>query len=112
MKTWRECTKAISHERTGSSCYNPLQLQFMEGNGAAGQRHIYIACTYTSMWSSWKGLSGGDHRRSFSCELADYGGANCAEPVPRYEYNNLVYRIDLGQLYPKARSGATSGNGS
>eukprot|EP01052_Picozoa_sp_SAG31_P029157 SAG31_NODE_2876_length_4970_cov_2.820776_4_plen_229_part_00 len=30
---WRECVRVISHAGTGTSCYNPLQLQFMDELG-------------------------------------------------------------------------------
>jgi hypothetical protein len=31
-----------------------------------------------------------------------YGGRGCAVAVPRYEYNNLVFKLDVDRLFPNA----------
>ena len=55
---WRDCVRVISHAGTGTSCYNPLQLQFMD---EAGGQAVYVACTFTSMWSSQQNKARNDH---------------------------------------------------
>jgi hypothetical protein len=91
---WTDCVRAISHAGTGSSCYNPLQLQFMD---EAGGEAVYIACTFTSMWSSQQ-----KKPKDKSCEFSDYGGQGCSVAVPRYEYNNLVYKLNLTQQWRRS----------
>lgn len=88
---WHDCLRVISHAGTGTSCYNPLQLTFMDE--AAGQA-IYVACTFTSMWSSQQ-----KQPRDKSCAFSDYGGQGCSVAVPRYEYNNIVYKLNLTQSW-------------
>ena len=88
---WKECDRIITHNVTGASCYNPLQLPWLdEDNG----RVIYLACTWTSMSS---GSSGPSDR---VCDFDMYGGQHCAVAVPRYEYNNVVFRLDLERDVP------------
>jgi hypothetical protein len=83
---WRECDRIITHNVTGASCYNPMQLPWLdEGQGKV----IYLACTWTSMSS---GIDGPTDR---VCDYDMYGGQHCAVAVPRYEYNNLVFRLDV-----------------
>lgn len=89
---WVNGTRIGDHNISGGSCYNGLQLPSLD---AEGGRIVHIACTYTAMWSNtivrpwvWStclfGL-GGEHQ-------------DCSPVVPRYEYNNLVYRVDLAHL--------------
>jgi len=82
---WRECDRVITHSLTGASCYNPQQLPWMDEQGG---RYIYIACTWTSMASSGQGNT------DRVCAYDEYGGKGCALAVPRYEYNNVVFRLD------------------
>jgi hypothetical protein len=73
---WTTCTLIITHQQTGTSCYNPMQLAFLDERG--GER-IYIACTFTAMASSTSG------KTDRNCRADDYGGVDCAVAVPRYE---------------------------
>ena len=54
---------------------------------------VYIACTFTSMGSSARSKtdrnSGND----------DYGGVDCAVAVPRYEYNSVVFGLDVDAAF-------------
>ena len=52
----------------------------------------YFACTWTSM------TSGAAGKADRACRFDDYGGVDCAVAVPRYEYNNLVFKLDVGKL--------------
>jgi hypothetical protein len=83
---WRECVTVATHDITGTSCYNPLQLPWLDARGGAT---IHLACTWTSMSSSAAGTT------DRACRFDDYGGVDCAIAVPRYEYNNLVFRLDV-----------------
>ena len=57
----------VTHSWTKMNCYNPARIpQFDEQNG----RIIYFACTYTTTFTS-------------------------AVPTPRYDYNNMVYSLDV-----------------
>lgn len=94
---WGACTKVVSHKKTGTSCYNPLQLTFMDEHDG---QVVYIACTFTSMWSA-EAPGTPTTADSFGCQFDEYGGVDCAVAVPRYEYNNLVYRLDLGNMAQK-----------
>ena len=86
-------TFVASHNSTGSSCYNLVHLAHLDlSNGT-----IFFACTYTSMWSNNKTL--GPNLWStclFGSRLGS--GQGCAPVAPRYEYNNLVYRVELALL--------------
>eukprot|EP00937_MAST-01D_sp_MAST-1D-sp2_P001444 g1444.t1 len=86
---WTRCAVVATHNVTGTSCYNPLQLPWLDEGGG---RAIYLACTWTSMAS---GAPGATDR---ACRFDDYGGVDCAVAVPRYEYNNLVYRLDVDRV--------------
>jgi hypothetical protein len=44
------------------------------------------------MASNIDGASGGTDR---ACAFDEYGGRGCAVAVPRYEYNNLVFRLEV-----------------
>lgn len=62
---------------------------------------LYLACTWTSM------SSGGSGPTDRSCDYDMYGGQHCAIAVPRYEYNNVVFRLDVDRdLNLPARAGA------
>jgi len=88
---WRNGTSVASHQNSNSSCYNPLHLTHFDLEGG---RIIHIACTFTAMWSS------GPNAPNVwtTCLVGLAGGKGCAPVVPRYEYNNIVYRVDLAQL--------------
>jgi len=86
---WTECHKVVTHQATGNSCYNPLQLPWLDEGGG---RVVHLACTFTSMSSSRSG------RRDRSCAFDGYGGVDCAIAVPRYEYNNLVFRLNVEKM--------------
>jgi hypothetical protein len=92
---WRECTNVVTHNVTGSSCYNPMALPWLEEEGG---RVVFLACTFTSMTSGTDGAS------DRACRFDDYGGVDCAVAVPRYEYNNLVFRLDLAKMPPRGAS--------
>jgi hypothetical protein len=86
---WKYCDRIITHNVTGASCYNPLQLPWLDEEEG---RVIYLACTYTSM------SSGNDGPKDRVCDFDMYGGQHCAVAVPRYEYNNVVFRLDVDQV--------------
>ena len=79
----------VTHATTGTSCYNPPPLPWLAERSG---RTVYLACTFTSMSSSRGG------KRDRSCAYDGYGGVGCAIAVPRYEYNNLVFRLDIEKL--------------
>ena len=91
---WTECTVVATHAWTGSSCYNPLQLAWLDEGGG---KVVYFACTWTSM------SSGGPGHSDRACKFANYGGIGCAVAVPRYEYNNLVFRLDVEDMLAAMR---------
>ena len=79
------------HNSSGSSCYNGLHLPSLDQQGG---RIVHLACTFTAMWSNtvqapwvWS-----------SCLFGLNAHQDCAPTVPRYEYNNLVYAIDLADV--------------
>lgn len=87
---WSKGVLVASHNTSGTSCYNQVLLPHLfRDNG----RYIQFACTFTAMWS--------DTDNEFSdsswstCLFGMNDGANCANTVPRYEYNNLVYEVDV-----------------
>jgi hypothetical protein len=88
---WRACDRIITHDVTGASCYNPLQLPWLDEDGG---NVLYIACTWTSM------SSGGDGPNDRACDYDMYGGQHCAVAVPRYEYNNVVFRLNVTRDLP------------
>jgi hypothetical protein len=63
---WRRAVKVISHDRY--TFYNPVHHPFLD---EAGGRIIYLEGTYTEQFS-------GNPR-----------------PTPRYDYNQILYRLDL-----------------
>jgi len=95
---WTECATVATHNRTGTSCYNPQQLPWLDEDGG---RVLHFACTWTSM------TSGAAGKADRACRFDDYGGVDCAVAVPRYEYNNLVFKLDVGKL--AAEHGWTAG---
>ena len=94
---WKECHRIITHALTGASCYNPLQLPWLDEEGG---KTIYIACTWTAM------ASGVDGPKSRACAFDMYGGRGCAVAVPRYEYNNLVFKLDVERLAARTAAAA------
>ncbi len=64
---WTAAVKIVTHERY--SFYNPKQHPMLAQDGG---RIVYFEGTYTTLFS------GNDH------------------PTPRYDYNQIMYRIDLG----------------
>lgn len=88
---WHDCHRIVTHANTGASCYNPLQLPWLDEGGGMT---IYVACTWTAMAS---GVGGAATDRA--CAFDMYGGRGCAIAVPRYEYNNLVFKLDVDRLF-------------
>ena len=66
MGPWTECRKVVSHNKY--SFYNPKQHPYY---AAEEGRVIYFEGTYTVMFSETK------------------------QPTPRYDYNQILYRLDL-----------------
>ena len=64
--SWAKAVKVITHDRY--SFYNPIHHPFFDGEGG---RYLYLEGTYTGTFSR-------DH-----------------ELTPRYEYNQMMYRLDL-----------------
>ncbi|MDF1741074.1 MAG: hypothetical protein P1U86_18065 [Verrucomicrobiales bacterium] len=64
---WDRCVKVITHDRY--SLYNPKQHPYF---AAEGGKVIYFEGTYTTTFS------------------------NAPVPTPRYDYNQILYRLDLG----------------
>jgi hypothetical protein len=62
---WEGCVKVVTHDRY--SLYNPCQHPYLSGDG----RHLLFEGTYTTMFSGR------------------------AEATPKYEYNQLLFRLDL-----------------
>jgi hypothetical protein len=88
---WNTAVVIAQHEDTHSSCYNSIQVSALSD---ATERNIYVACSYTSMWSNDAPAAGIPNVWS-TCLFGQNAHQNCAPVVPRYEYNNLVYRLDL-----------------
>ena len=88
---WTYVTPVLSHDVTGASCYNPLHMPWMDEEGG---RFIYVACSYTAMWSD----KNNPNSQWYTCLTGVDSYQNCATPVPRYEYNNMVYRLDVTLL--------------
>ena len=63
---WKNAVKIVTHEKM--SFYNPVQMPFMSSKDG---RYIYFQGTYVTTFS------------------------HGAVPTPRYEYNQIVYRLDL-----------------
>jgi hypothetical protein len=88
---WVNGSWVSSHNASGASCYNALHLPHMD---LLGGRLVHFACTYTAMWSE----TVGNGQSWTSCLFGLNNRRDCAPVVPRYEYNNLIYRVDLGDL--------------
>lgn len=43
--------------------------------------------------------SGGGKGTDRACAFDEYGGGGCAVAVPRYEYNNLVFRLEVDNVH-------------
>ncbi len=63
---WRQAKRIVTHEKY--SFYNPAQLSFFDEDGG---RYVYFEGTYSSTFS------GNEH------------------PTPLYDYNQMLYRLDL-----------------
>ena len=63
---WKTARKIVTHDHY--SFYNPVHIDFYD---QAGGRIIYFEGTYTTTFSSNN------------------------EPTPRYDYNQIMYRLDL-----------------
>jgi hypothetical protein len=87
-------TRIIDHDTSGASCYNALMVPQLESDGG---RTVRIACTFTSMWSE----NASDSPSWTTCLFGMKLGDGCSENVGRYEYNNLVYSVDLDELKQK-----------
>jgi len=84
-------TEIIAHNASGASCYNGLHMPHMDMEGG---RVVHVACTYTAMWSN----TDKDPNLWSSCLFGINSHQGCSPVVPRYEYNNIVSRIDLQNI--------------
>jgi hypothetical protein len=64
---WVFARKVVTHATTGNTFYNPDIIPFL---GEAGGRIVFFDATYTKTYSK-------------------------AQPTPRYDYNEMMYRLDL-----------------
>ena len=87
---WVNATLVATHATSGASCYNGMHLPAMDEGST-----IHFACTCTSMWSSGGAGPGVDWD---TCLFGLNPHAQCSPVVPRYEYNNLVYAVDLSAV--------------
>ena len=90
---WNSVHRIATHATTGSSCYNPLQLPFLEEGGGS---RIYFACTVTSAFSYSVKHHGTP--KGFACAWDGVGGRGCSVAIPKYEYNNMVFAVDTQQF--------------
>lgn len=74
---WSNATLVITHAQSGMSCYNPLQLPMYDDDSKG---RIYITCTFVNSFS------GVVHKQ------------------PRYDYNNVVFALDLATVAPDGGS--------
>ena len=65
---WENATLVATHGSSKYSCYNPVLLPYMDEEEG---RVVYHSCTFTHSFSGAKAV------------------------VPKYDYNNLVFRLDL-----------------
>ncbi|GMH99066.1 hypothetical protein TrST_g8324 [Triparma strigata] len=84
--------KVADHSTSGSSCYNQILIPQLYSSSDSVVR---FACTFTSMWSE----NTSDEPTWTTCLFGMKFGDGCSENVGRYEYNNLVYSVDLRELY-------------
>ena len=78
---WRTAKKIVTHDRY--TFYNPTQHPFFDQQGG---RMIYFEGTYTNQFT----------------------GTPETPPTPRYEYNQIMYRLDLADPRLHAKTvGAT-----
>ena len=100
---WTSVQRIATHATTGTSCYNPLQLPFLEeGDGS----RIYFACTITSAFSYTVKHRGTP--KGFACAWDGVGGQGCDVSIPKYEYNNMVFAIDTDELRDTTRKAERS----
>ena len=91
---WNNLITVGTHSMSGTSCYNLIQLPHMDCDDSSV---IHFACTYTSMWSD--SIHTPDKPSTWtSCLFGLNNKVNCAPVTPRYEYNNLIYAVDLSSL--------------
>ncbi|MDX1931481.1 MAG: hypothetical protein SFU56_02635 [Capsulimonadales bacterium] len=74
---WRRAVKIVTHERF--TFYNPVHHPFLDTDGG---RRIFFEGTYTQTFSS------------------------APSPTPRYDYNQILYRLDLAD--PRLRFAQTA----
>eukprot|EP00659_Diplonema_papillatum_P005624 gene5624-8576_t len=86
-------SKVIDYTASGSSCYNPLQVPHLDADGG---KTMFIACSYTAMWSNIDT----NPNEWTSCLFGANGKQNCAPTAPRYEYNNIVQKVDVSLILP------------
>jgi len=79
-------TVILDHGRTGMSCYNGLHLPHMDQD-----QFVTVACTFTAMWSNTNRTP----NLWSTCLFGQNSHQGCARVVPRYEYNNIVSKVDL-----------------
>lgn len=80
--------KIADHDTSGSSCYNQILIPQLYDEG---DKTVRFACTFTSMWSE----NQRDDPSWTTCLFGMKFGDGCSENVGRYEYNNLVYSVEL-----------------
>ncbi len=97
MGPWNKAVKIVQHDASRSQCYNSTQIAALSD---ATERYVYIACTYTAMWTNDAPPSDTPNVWS-TCLFGQNAHLNCAPVVPRYEYNNLIYRLDLQKIQGK-----------
>ena len=90
---WTSIKRVATHATTGTSCYNPLQLPFLQEGGGS---RIYFACTITSAFSYT--TNDRSKAKGYSCSWDSVGGQGCDVSIPRYEYNNMVFAVDMDEL--------------
>ena len=87
---WTAVKRIATHATTGTSCYNPVQLPFLEEGGGS---RIYFACTITSAFSFAVKHHG--MPKGFACAWDGIGGQGCDVSIPKYEYNNMMFAVGM-----------------
>jgi hypothetical protein len=109
---WQRAWVVANHSDSGLSCYNTSPTPHLDDPSTG---RVTFACTITAMWSNVYDTDG-----PWSTCLFKLGAraAGCAATVPRYEYNNMVYAVDVGRLLAGAglgggppRGGGAGGGG-
>ena len=72
----------------------------------ANDRTVAFACTFTSMWSE---TPSEEPATWTTCLFGMHMGDGCSENVPRYEYNNLIYGVDVVEAFGGGAVGIEAG---